>query len=44
MRQCNHEPTAYDSVMQKETGITHFERMAAATDAWKRSDTPARYS
>lgn len=39
VRQRNRQLTAYDSVKQKETGITHAERMAAVTDAWKRSDS-----
>ncbi|MEX2374458.1 MAG: relaxase [Dehalococcoidia bacterium] len=31
--------SAYDGVKQKETGISHEERMAAVTDAWRRSDS-----
>jgi hypothetical protein len=35
----NRQLSRYDSIKQKETGITHEERIAAITDAWKRSDS-----
>jgi hypothetical protein len=35
----NRQLSRYDSIKQKQTGITHEERMAAVTDAWKRSDS-----
>lgn len=35
----NRQLTGYDGIKQKETGISHEERMAAITDAWRRSDT-----
>jgi hypothetical protein len=34
----NRQLSAYDCVKQKETGISHEERMAAVSDAWRRSD------
>lgn len=34
----NRQLSPYDCVKQKETGISHEERMAAVTDAWRRSD------
>jgi hypothetical protein len=34
----NRQLSAYDCVKQKETGLSHEERMAAVTDAWRRSD------
>ncbi len=39
MRRRNRQLSAYDCVKQKETGITHEQRMAAVTAAWKRSDS-----
>lgn len=33
----------YDSIKQKETGITHEQRMAAVTEAWRSSDTGAAF-
>lgn len=38
MRRRNRQLSAYDCIKQKETGITHEQRMAAVTAAWKRSD------
>lgn len=35
----NRQLSAYDCVKQKETGMTHEQRMAAITDAWQRSDS-----
>src|SRR3546814_2211818 len=35
----NRQLTGYDGIKQQETGISHEERMAAITDAWRRSDT-----
>ncbi len=39
MRRRNRQLSAYDCVKQKETGITHEQRMAAVTVAWKCSDS-----
>ena len=35
----NRQLSAYDCIKQKKTGITHEQRMAAVTDAWRRSDS-----
>ncbi len=35
----NRQLSSYDCVKQKQTGISHEERMAAVTDAWRRSDS-----
>lgn len=35
----NRQLSAYDCIKQKETGITHEQRMAAVTDVWRRSDS-----
>lgn len=35
----NRQLSSYDCIKQKETGITHEQRMAAVTDAWRRSDS-----
>jgi hypothetical protein len=34
----NRQLSVYDCAKQKETAISHEERMAAVTDAWRRSD------
>ena len=38
VRRRNRQLSGYDCIKQKETGISHEERMAAVTAAWKRSD------
>ena len=35
----NRQLSSYDGIKQKETGISHEERMAAVTGAWQRSDS-----
>lgn len=35
----NRQLSGYDGIKQKETGITHEQRMAAVTGAWQRSDS-----
>jgi hypothetical protein len=35
----NRQLSGYDCIKQKETGISHEDRMAAVTDAWRRSDS-----
>ena len=35
----NRQLTGYDGIKQKETGISHEERMQAVTSAWQRSDS-----
>jgi len=35
----NRQLSSYDSIKQKETGISHAERMKVVTGAWKRSDS-----
>ena len=39
----NRQLTGYDGIKQKETGITHEERMAAVTQAWRGSDNGAAF-
>ncbi len=39
----NRQLSAYDCVKQKQTGISHEERMAAVSDAWRRSDTGSAF-
>jgi len=39
----NRQLSRYDSIKQKETGITHEQRMAAVTEAWRSSDTGAAF-
>lgn len=39
----NRQLSRYDSIKQKETGISHEERMAAVTEAWRASDTGAAF-
>lgn len=38
LRRRDRQLTGYDCIKQKETGISHEDRMAAVTDAWRRSD------
>lgn len=38
LRRRNRQLTAYDCIKQKETGISHEERMAAVTSAWRQCD------
>jgi hypothetical protein len=38
VRRRNRQLSGYDCIKQKETGISHEERLAAVTAAWKRSD------
>lgn len=38
LRRRNRQLSGYDCIKQKETGISHEERMAAVTGAWQRSD------
>jgi hypothetical protein len=35
----NRQLSSYDCIKHKQTGISHEERMAAVTDAWRRSDS-----
>ena len=39
----NRQLSRYDSIKQKETGITHEQRMAAITEAWRGSDSGAAF-
>ena len=39
----NRQLSSYDAIKQKETGITHEERIAAVTSAWQRSDSAAAF-
>lgn len=39
----NRQLDGYDCIKQKQTGISHEERMAAVTDAWRRSDNGAAF-
>jgi MobA/VirD2-like, nuclease domain len=39
----NRQLSAYDCVKQKQTGITHEDRMGAVTDAWRHSDTGSAF-
>lgn len=39
MRRRNRQLSSYDCIKQKDTGISHEERMEAVTGAWKRSDS-----
>lgn len=43
LRRRNRQLTGYDGIKEKETGITHEERMAAVTQAWKASDNGAAF-
>ena len=39
----NRQLSRYDAIKQKETGITHEQRMAVVTKAWRSSDTGAAF-
>lgn len=43
LRRRNRQLTGYDGIKQKETGITHEERLAAVTQAWRGSDNGAAF-